>query len=139
MRYEHSACREQHLTGRRGFGSLHPWPSAHGRCTPSSRTVPSAGDSPGCPSPSDGLQGRHITLLKSIIIYLYNKRCVSVLSAKEASLTIIRTSYPIPLYLIPTYCKLYKYLIIYFTAVRCSRLRLVRNCERIKAEKATLS
>jgi len=56
---EHSACCEHHLIGRRGFGSLHPWPSAPGRCAPSSRTVPSAGDSSGRPGPSDGLQGRH--------------------------------------------------------------------------------
>jgi len=51
------------MIGRRGFGSLHPWPSALGRCTPSSRTVPPAGDSSGRSGPSDGLQGRHIKLL----------------------------------------------------------------------------
>jgi len=53
------------LTGRRGFGSLHPWPSALGQCTPSSCTVPSAGDSSGRPGPSDSLQGRHIDALQS--------------------------------------------------------------------------
>jgi len=52
---------------------------------------------------------------------------------------IIRTFYPAPLYLIPIYCKLYKYLIIYFTAIRYFRLKLIRNCKRIKVKKATSS
>ena len=62
-----------------------------------------------------------------------------MLSAKEALLAIIRTFYPAPLYLIPTYCKLYRYLINYFTAVKCFRLRLTRNCKRIEVEKAIFS
>jgi len=52
---------------------------------------------------------------------------------------IIRTSYLTPLYLIPTYCKLYKYLIIYFITVKCFKLKLIRNYKKIKAEKVTFS
>jgi len=62
-----------------------------------------------------------------------------MLSVKEVSLVIIRTFYPTPLYLIPMYYKPYRYLIICFTVVRCFRFRLMRNCERIEAEKATFS
>ena len=62
-----------------------------------------------------------------------------ILSVKETLLTIIKTSYLTPLYLILTYRKLYRYLIIYFTAVKCFRLRLIRNYKRIEAEKATFS
>ena len=62
-----------------------------------------------------------------------------MLSVKETSLIIIKTSYPTPLYLIPTYYKLYKYLIVYFTITRCFRLRLIRNYKRIKAKKAMLN
>ena len=58
---------------------------------------------------------------------------------KEASLIIIRTFYPTPLYLILTYCKLYTYLIICFTVVRCFRFRLTRNCKKVEAEKVTSS
>jgi len=54
-------------------------------------------------------------------------------------LIIIKTSYLTPLYLIPTYCKLYKYLIIYFIIIRCFKLRLIRNCKRIEVKKATFS
>ena len=72
-------------------------------------------------------------------MYPYNKWCVLVLSVKETSLIIIRTFYPALPYLIPTYRELYRYLIVCFATARCSGLKLVRNCERIKAEKATLS
>jgi len=72
-------------------------------------------------------------------MYLYNKWCILVLFTKEALLTIIRTFYLTLLYLIPMYRKLYRYLIVYFTIARCFRLRLVRNCKRIKAKKAMLS
>jgi len=58
---------------------------------------------------------------------------------KEVSLAITRTFYLTPLYLILTYYKLYKYLIICFTIVRCFRLRLIRNCKRIEAEKVISS
>jgi len=54
---------------------------------------------------------------------------------KETSLVIIKTSYPTLLYLILIYCKLYKYLIIYFITVRYFKLKLTRNCKRIKAKK----
>jgi len=37
------------------------------------------------------------------------------------------------------YCKLYKYLIIYFITVRCFRLRLIRNYKRIMVKKVTFS
>ena len=62
-----------------------------------------------------------------------------MLSVKEALLIIIRTFYLTSLYLIPTYYKLYRYLIIYFVTAKCFRFRLVRNCKRIKAVKVTLS
>jgi len=72
-------------------------------------------------------------------MYPYNKWYILILSVKEMSLIIIRTFYPALLYLILTYCKLYRYLIIYFVIIRCSGLRLVRNCKRIKVKKVTLS
>jgi len=72
-------------------------------------------------------------------MYLYNKRCVSVLSVKEVLLVIIRTFYLTPLYLILTYYKLYRYLIVCFTIARCFRLKLMRNYERIEAEKVTFN
>jgi len=72
-------------------------------------------------------------------MYLYNEWCIFILSVKEVLLTIIRTFYPVFLYLIFIYCKLYKYLIIYFTAAKYFRFRLMRNCKRIKAKKATFS
>jgi len=72
-------------------------------------------------------------------MYPYNKWRVSILSVKEASLVIIRTFYPTPLYLIPMYYKLYKYLIIYFTTARCFRLKLIRNYKRIEVKKATFN
>ena len=72
-------------------------------------------------------------------MYLYNKQYIFILFIKEILLIIIRTFYPALLYLIPTYCKLYKYLIIYFITARCFRLKLIRNCKRIEAEKATFS
>ena len=58
---------------------------------------------------------------------------------KEILLVIIRIFCPTPLYLIFIYCKLYKYLIIYFTAVRCFKLKLIKNCKRIEVEKVTFN
>jgi len=72
-------------------------------------------------------------------MYPYNKQYVFILSVKETLLTIIRTSYPTLPYLIPIYRKLYRYLIIYFTTVRCFKLKLTRNCKRIKAKKVTFN
>jgi len=72
-------------------------------------------------------------------MYFYNKWYIFMLSVKEVSLTIIRTFYPAPLYLIPMYCKPYKYLIVYFITVKCFKLRLIRNCKRIKVKKVTFS
>ena len=54
-------------------------------------------------------------------------------------LTIIRTFYLTLLYLILTYCKLYRYLIVYFTAAKYSKFKLTRNCKRIKAKKVIFS
>jgi len=68
------------VVGASGF--LHPWPSAPGRCAPSFRTVPSAGDSLGRPGPSDGLQGRHNKLINvinfSYIIFKLKKRPLNI-------------------------------------------------------------
>jgi len=58
---------------------------------------------------------------------------------KKVSLTIIKTFYLTLLYLIPTYYKLYKYLIVCFAVIRYFRFRLVRNCKRIKVKKAILN
>jgi len=62
-----------------------------------------------------------------------------MLFIKEALLAITRTFYPAPLYLIPIYRKLYRYLIICFITARCFKLKLIRNCKRIEAEKITFS
>ena len=72
-------------------------------------------------------------------MYLYNKWCIFILFIKEVSLIIIRTFYPTSLYLILTYYKPYRYLIVYFIITKCFRFRLIRNCKRIEAKKATFN
>jgi len=75
---------EQLLVGYRGFGSLHPWPSAQYRayCLPA---LFLAGDSSGRSGPSDGLQSRH-----SLVLTAFNLKRVENLKIKDVYFKAIR-------------------------------------------------